>query len=74
MTVFDYPVIEVSSEVALQARLGLIAAVLKLPDAELNAAIDSTAELVSLAARYNQSLDWIVFGDCSAMIARLARQ
>jgi hypothetical protein len=59
---------------AIEARLGLVAAVLQLPDSEIEGALDDLEAgrgLVAFARRHNQSVSFLLFGDVTDMIAKL---
>jgi len=59
---------------ALRARLDIIAEALDLPPSEVMAALTSERALIEFAARYNQSLDWLMTGNLIPMIRARARQ
>jgi hypothetical protein len=64
-------------QTAIEARIGLIADVLRLSDEEVNKVIDSIRRdsmegLIAFARRDNQDLDWIGFGSVRVMVAKLA--
>lgn len=50
-------------------RLIEIGEVLHIPDAEILLASSEFHELIAFSRRYNQSLNWIVFGNPDEMIA-----
>jgi hypothetical protein len=50
-------------------RLTDIGRVLHLPDAEILLASTSPSELAAFCSRYNQSTQWVVFGNLDEMIA-----
>jgi hypothetical protein len=60
-----------SADVKLEVikRLTEIGKVLRIPDAEILLASANFSELVAFSRRYNQSLNWIVFGNPDEMIA-----
>lgn len=53
---------------SVRARIRVIGKVLRLSDAEVDAAMKTDAALISFANRHNQSLDWIVRGKAELMI------
>ena len=52
----------IADETAIEARVALIADVLRLSDRELQDALASWEGTVAFAERHNQSLDWICRG------------
>lgn len=54
-------------------RLIEIGEVLHIPDAEILLASSDFHELLAFSRRYNQSLNWIVFGNPDEMIANTYR-
>ena len=58
----------------ISKRLRRIGNLLNVPYYEVAAACADEIELVEFAARYGQSLDWIVLGDPDCMIRTLGRE
>ncbi len=58
---------------AIYARVEVIADTLRLPYSEVEKAKVSEAELTLFVQRYKQSHDWVIEGDVSGMVCRLAR-
>jgi hypothetical protein len=57
---------------AIYARCEFIADTLRLPYSEVEKAKGGEDELINFVQRYKQCLDWVVEGDVSCIVKRLA--
>jgi hypothetical protein len=57
---------------AIYVRCEFIADTLRLPYSEVEKAKASEGELIDFVRRYKQCFDWVIEGDVSAIVKRLA--